>query len=504
MHRWLGKVEPIGPSLAVYGPLAILDKLITFARVFLLTWLLSRSAYGVWGLGVMVFSVLAHLLVLGADEGVARYLSHYQTRGRLPEMFRRVSAAALIVALALAAVAAAGSGLIARALSTAPGVPTDLSANQIRTIVLLGVLNAMLMGLFHTLQGCLRAMRTLRLLGVVNLTYTLLFTAGALAVGGLRPSGVGLLWAHAASLGVMLAVGWLGARSCVLAQSADDAGRAASDAAAGVMGKIIRFGAVAMLAGLTWNAASHVSTWFIYRYHGLDAVGGYMPLRRICQPAFILAAILWPVVFGYVANHWESSRRPEALRLLNAAYKLTVLGLTTITMLLLVTAPLWFALLPLAYQANLSVVAGLLMLFQCSANLGMAGMAAKLNERPAALVLIIAVGAAANAVLAAMWVPAGGAAMDGLIGGARAAGVGMLCACAAGALYLAASRFRAHPAVYVLSLSPALLLLPPWWAAAIWAALLIIAAATPWVLTPREKQSLRDLLARWRRRDQGA
>jgi len=495
--RWLAQVDPIGRSMAVYGPLAAADKAVTLARVVLLTWVLSPAQFGAWGLGVMVFSVLAPVLVLGADEAVGRYLSYYQVRGRLREMFDRTSGGVAVVAVVLAGAAALCSGPIARALGTVPRVGADVPAAGMRAIVLLGVLNALLMGLFHVLQGCLRAMRTLRLLGVLNLGYTLAFTTLALGWGALRPTGRTVLWAHAAALAAFLAVGWLAARRLVAgpqdwpAEGSPDGGPAG-----GVMGKLIRFGSVAMLAGLAWQGGGHVTTWFIHRYHGSDVLGVYMPLRQICQPIWILSTIIWPVVFAYVAVRWESGRRDGALGLLNGAYKLTVLGLMTLSVLVLAAAPLWGRALGGGYRVDVPVVAGLLMFFQCSANLGMAAMAAKLNERPVAAVIIVAAGAAANVLLAAAWVPAGGDAAAGVAGGARAAGVGMLLACAAGSAYLAASRFRAHPAVYVLSVSPALLLLPVPLAAGAWAAVLAVAALTPWVLTARERQAVRESLRR--------
>jgi len=506
VRRWLGQVDPIGRSVLVYGPLAAADKAVTLARVFLLTWVLTREQFGVWGLGVMVFAVFAPLLVLGADEAIVRYLSYYRLRGRLGELFRRAGAGVAVAAVFLAALAALFSGPIARALGAAPHVAGHLPPDRMREVVLLGILNALLMGLFHVLQGCLRAMRTLRLLGAVNLAYTLTFTGLALGWAALKPTGITVLWAHAASLAVFLAIGWLAAWRLVAAEPAPPPDAPRTSLEGGAMARLVRFGSVAMLAGLTWSVGSHVTTWFVHRYHGTDALGEYMPFRQICQPIWVISAVVWPVVFAYVANHWESGRRDRALGLLNGAYKLTVLALMTLSVAVLVLAPLWGRALGGAYHLRLPVVAALLMFFQCSANLGMASMAAKLNERPVFVVAIIAIGAAANVLLALAWVPAGGVAGAGIVGGARAAGVGMLVACAAGCVYLAAARFRAHPAVHALSVSPALLLLPVPAAAGAWAAVLAVSIWTPWVLTHRERTALREWFrspgpARQRRRN---
>jgi hypothetical protein len=159
-----------------------------------------------------------------------------------------------------------------------------------------------------------------------------------------------------------------------------------------------------------------------------------------------------------------------------------VVALMTLSVLILATSPLWSKLLPTSYQGGLAALAGLLVFFQCSANLGIASIVAKLHERPAVIVGILAVGVGANVVLGLLWVPEGG-----VVGAARAAGCGMLITVALGAVYLLLSGFRTHPVVHALALSPALLMLPRPALLLVWALVLAAAALTPLVFSRREK-----------------
>ena len=86
------KVGSIAESMGVYLPAMILQKAVGLLRVVLLVYLLSDAPgeYGLWGIGVMVFTVAAPLLTLGASQGLIRYVSFYEARQRLTEFYRRV------------------------------------------------------------------------------------------------------------------------------------------------------------------------------------------------------------------------------------------------------------------------------------------------------------------------------------------------------------------------------------------------------------------------------
>ncbi len=509
MWRWLLQVEPMGRSLKVYAPIVLLEKLVIFGRIVLLTWLLGQFHYGVWALGVMVFGILAPAATLGSNESVARYVSFYQVRGRLREFHRKATLGIALVASGTLVAGLAGSGLIGRLLATSASAGVRLSAEGRHYVALLGVANGVVMALYHNLHSCIRALRTFRLLAAMDVCFTVLFTALALAAAGWLETGYMVLVAHALSLTVLLVLGGYAAHRGVLVhdgrghvageilpdveeppllpqdlRSGEGAQEGAAEEAP-VLGRLLGFGFVAMVAAMLWNVGNQVSGWFVNRYHGSEALGLYAPLRQLCQPAWILSGIVWGLVFSHVANHWESNLRDAALRMLNVTYKAVVVALMTLTVLILLAAPLWSRLLREPFRRNLHLLPGLLMFFQCSANLGMVSIAAKLRERPAVIVAIVATAVAVNVVLAARWVPGAGTR-----GAADAAGIGMLSACGVGVVYLLVTRFRAHPAAHVLAVAPALLLLPAGVVVIAWALFLAAAATTPLVFSRWEKREL--------------
>ncbi|OPX23878.1 MAG: hypothetical protein B1H04_03275, partial [Planctomycetales bacterium 4484_123] len=207
MRRWLFKVEPLGRTLSFYAPLALLEKALTYGRVLLLTWLLGAYEFGVWGLGMMVFAVLAPVATLGTNEALGRYVSFYQARGQLAPFLRRAAVVVLLMAAASAALALLACGQVAALLATVSEAGRRLGGRERLAVAALGVVNGVLMALYLNVQFCIRALRTYRLLAVVELAYTVGFTALALAAGLVRPTGLNVLLAHAAVLGVMALVG---------------------------------------------------------------------------------------------------------------------------------------------------------------------------------------------------------------------------------------------------------------------------------------------------------
>ena len=95
-------------------------------------------------------------------------------------------------------------------------------------------------------------------------------------------------------------------------------------------------------------------------------------------------------------------------------------------------------------------------------------------------------GAIANAVLAALLMPAWGE-----VGAARAAGVGMFFGGGLVMLiYLLASNTRLHDSTYFVLATPVLLLLPTWVIGPLWALILPVCVFSPWVFDAKQKKVL--------------
>ena len=59
------KTGSIAQSMSVYLPATVLQKGLGLGRVVLLTWLISKTEMGFWGLAVMLFTVAAPMVTLG-------------------------------------------------------------------------------------------------------------------------------------------------------------------------------------------------------------------------------------------------------------------------------------------------------------------------------------------------------------------------------------------------------------------------------------------------------
>ena len=510
MWAWLGKVESMGRSFSAYAPAVVVHKLLDYARVLLLTWFVGKAEFGIWALGSMVFIMASTVSTLGTSQSIARYVSFYQARGQLVRFFRRAALGVCLVGLAVVALGVLGAGGIAELLAVTKPLDEPLIFDVRFQIVMLGLLNGLLLALYNNLHSCIRAMRTFHLLAALEVGFSLVFTAAALGAAAAGGGGISILWAHAGSLAGALLVGGVAAYRCLgyvttAPRQGEEAigeegavvpegehpapGEQAQAVGADgtpILYRLLRFGFVAMLATLAWQAGNFLSRWMTNRFHGPAEAGVYSALQTFCQPAWILSGIIWGLVFSHLASHWESNKRWATVRMANVTFKAVVLVLMTGTVLVLATGRWWQLLLAEGYRReDLRLLAGLLMFYQCSANLGLATMVAKLRERPIVIVGIFAVGVAVNAVLGWLWIPTGGA-----LAAAQAAGIGMLTAVALGTVYLLAAGFRVHPAAHVLALSPALLLAPMPYAAAAWGVVLVAAAATPLIFTAREKLML--------------
>ncbi len=491
MWNWLLKVDPIARSLLVYAPLVSIDKAIIYGRVILLTWLLGAGQYGVWQLGVMVFSIVSAMSTLGANHGLARYVSQYQACGQLREFSRRAAWGSGMLAVLVGVAALLLSGPLTGALSLVSEA-SDLDPAQCRNIVLLALVNGLAMGLYINLQSYIRALRTFRLLAAMDLFYTLTFTALAVALARGTGSGTAVLAAHAATLGLMLVLGHRAAGRALdrLEYSGVAGGQAPPPEGKPlrpVLRRLLGYGMVAMSGALIWEFGSQVSAWFVKYHLGLEKLGVYGAFRQMSQLAWGMAGMAWGLLFSHVANLWERGRRAKALRVMNLSYKLVVLVMMTASMLVLATAPAWTLLLRASFRRDLSLLAGLLMFYQCSANLGMAGIVAQLRERPAVTVAIVSAGVLVNAALAWAWVP-----HWGLGGAAQAAGLAGLAATLMGVLYMLIMQPSLHLSGHLLALSPIIFLLPGPLAAGLWALVLVVAAATRLVFSRHEKILLRN------------
>ncbi len=532
-------------SLGVYVPAMVLQKGIALGRVLLLTYLLVKAQYGLWGLGMMIFNLASPLLTLGSNQGLIRYVSFYEARGRLREFYRRTRWAILGCAVAMTLVALAGSDLIARYVIASRAAGSLVAYRTQLHICWAALANAMVGGLYHNLLGLLIGMRAYRLVSLVEVAFAVIFTAIAVVTLMVTPTGLALLLAHLVSLILTLTGGGAllhaalsrqreamapaaeprRARALIVPPGAEDeeisgpvpvSSSSAGEDADGIIKspyrRVLRYGLAALAGTVLWNAAGYLSLWLTNRRYGQAEAGVFYVFLQLGQPIVFLANAVWAVVFSHVARIWEADERPAAMLRLETAYKAVVVGMMTLTVVVYAGSPLWVRLLRADYRAGLALLGGLLMFFQVINHLALLSMIAKLHERPILIAAAVLAGAAANLGLAVWWMP-----LYGPVGAAWAAGVGMYAggSVVAVAYLLTAqakrrpptssragardSSLRLHPSTYLVMLLPAVLLLPVGVLGIVWAVLLAAIVFTPLAFPPEQKQ----VLVAWLRRRRG-
>ncbi len=508
------KVGTIAHSISVYVPAMFIQKTLGMARLVVLTHLVVREQIGIWSTGVVLFILGSSFLCLGANHAIARYVSVYEHRGQLPEFFRRVRLYVLALVLLMAGlVAACGEPILA--LLASAGVADELSLLQEQALAWSILANVVVMALYVTQLSFIYGLRAYRLASVMELVFSLLFSALALGWVLLSPTGLTLLQAHAlAVLGVLLmgdrllirAVRQVNERTAdpeedisdvtALAENEDAVGVSLplrSPEREGEVGiasndflRILRFGAVGMLGMLIWQGAMYVSYFMVLYAYGEVAAGGFWVIMQVSQPLTFLANAAWAVVFSHVARRWEHGDRAGAMFVLETSFKAIMMAIVTFTVLLYTTSGLWIQLLAPRYRYGIHYLSGLATFYLSISGLSMLTNLAKLHERPAVIALAAVTGAVLNGLLAALWMPAWGE-----VGAARGAGVGMFFGGGLVMLvYLLASGTRLQDSTYFVLATPVLLLLPTWLAGPLWAVLLPVCLLTDRVFNAHQKEIL--------------
>jgi len=488
----LFKVGSMAESMGVYLPAMVFQKAVGLLRVVLLVYLLSGAPgeYWLWGTGVMVFTVAAPLLTLGASQGLTRYVSFYEARQRLTEFYRRVRLAVPVLALVLGAAAVlAGMQLADVAF---PGLH-ELPGRWVGELfVAAAVANAVLVTVYHNLLGFLAGLRMYRVVSLLEVAFSVVFTVLAVLTLRAVPNGLAALVSHAAALAAVLACGVLLLHVAVGRRARESAaqppaGGGSNDETRGILHRVLRYGSAAMLGSFFWLTAQYVSFYLAGRLHGRQRAEEFFAFVQLSQPVLFLANAAWAVIFAHVAKLWETEGRLAAMRVLEASYKAVAMTLMTLTIVVYATSGLWVRVLPARFAGALPVLGGLLMFFQVIAHLAVMTILARLHERPVVIALAALAGASANAFLATWWMPD-----YELVGAAWAAGIGMFVGAGAVALvYFLLARIRLRASTYFVLTAPALLLAPVWAAAGAWAIVCVLAVTTGVLFSPEQKQLVR-------------
>lgn len=495
------KIGSVTESMGVYVLANMVQKLLGLVRLVLLTHLLIEAQYGLWGLAIWAVNLSAAVTTLGSHHGLTRYMSLFEARGRVGQFYRRMRWCIPGVALVIASAAMLSRGPITRLIFTSRPDVASVAYDRQVWVCAAALVNGLLLAMYQNMHAAMVGIRAYRLVSVVKMSFGVLFTVLAIIAVLFQPIALAVLAGHAIAVAVVLAGGMLMLNACVgrvAGESTVSAAVADRNLPDRPLGRVLKFGSVAMVGELCWLIVGGLSLWLVNKNYGKAEAGVFSAMLLLCQAPMFLTNAAMTVVFTHVARLWERDDRTAAVAHLQVGYKVIIMAMMTLAVAICLASPLWVTLLGERFQQGRKLVAPLVMFFQVTNHLALLIVLARLQERPIVAAILATAGGLANFALALWLMP-----MWGPVGAAWAAGVGLLVGgIAVAAVYLPLARVRLHPASVCLLVAPALLMLPMWVAGLVWLAVLAVAAATPLILTPQEKLAIAAALARMRKPSQ--
>ncbi|MBN1555190.1 MAG: hypothetical protein JXA11_10630 [Phycisphaerae bacterium] len=524
------RVGTIAQSMSVYLPAMMFQKALGMGRLVLFTYLVSRGQMGVWSSGVMIFILGAPLVSLGANHAMARYVSTYESRGQLVQFFRRSRIFVLLLVVGITGACFLGLEGIQQLLGRM-GMASRFSVLRQSDIRLAVVGNLVLMALYIAQISFMYGLRVYALVSIMEVAFSVLFTAWGVVWVWFSPGAMSLLLAHLGSLAVVLVVfHWLLGSAVNHSARRRTRGEAvwrtdvnieptpsaegdavstripldsakqpvdAQDATRIHWLRILRYGLAGMIGTLIWQCAQNVSYFMVLHRYGEVSAGGFWVMMQFSQPLVFVANAAWAVLFSHVARLWEEGDHDAAMFMLETSYKAIALTIMTFSVLLYTTSHWWIQILSPEYRYGLDYLSGLLTFYLTVSNLTMLTIPAKLHEKPIVIGIGALAGAVANIGLAVLWMPMWGDVVWGEVGAARAAGVGMFFGGGFVMLiYLLISKTRLSDSTYFVLGTPVLLLLPTHLIGMVWAVVLPVSVFSPWIFDVQQKTILLDRLKR--------
>ncbi len=404
--RWLLTVGPMSDALWVYVPAMIAQKGLGFARVLALMFLMGRSEravaeYGLWGVALAAFQVVAPLMSLGTHGALTRYVSHYEARRQLRPMARRtVLLVTALVAVVLSGVLAGRAVLGPMVFAVSRPVSAEVaSVPDWRQAVLFtwAMVNAALLCLHMNVVGYLYGLRAYRAVSGLEMLFNIVFTGFAITAALNCPSAEALLAAHASCVAVTLACGVVlaagmtggdrsGERATPRERPTEAHTEGDADSTTDTLGRLaarlVRYGSLSVTGDLAWLAMIYAGLWLTNRRFGPTEAGVFGGMLLLAQAVLFVANAAWSVGFTHAASQWEKGDRAGAVARLETLYKTVVLGIGTLAVLAVATRNGWAGWLPDRFSAGKDLLPGMLVMFQAAVCLSLVQMLARLQERP--------------------------------------------------------------------------------------------------------------------------
>jgi O-antigen/teichoic acid export membrane protein len=325
------KTSSLRADTALYGSAILIDRLLGFFLLPLLTRAISPADYGAWTQTAVTAGLLVPLVLFCAPTVVVRYFSaalgagvRWRAAGQLGAvalaLFALCATLASLLPVPLAALVYGETGrhaLVPMLLTLlAADACTELSVAWLRTAGRVGTLAAVLV-----LRSALRY-------GVVLL---LVWPEAA-------PLGEWLGRYAAAQLGLALAVMtttlWVLRRAPVSTSAAP-----APPPPLPRLRELLAFAAPLVALALLTSMNGFLDRFLLARWLGLDTVAVYAAAVSLCTIPALFYSVLGFTLFPVLSRHWAERRHTEAARLMDVALRVFLFLCVPVALLLALTGP---------------------------------------------------------------------------------------------------------------------------------------------------------------------
>lgn len=310
----------------LYGGAALIDRLLGFFMLPLLTRAIAPSDYGAWTQTTITAGMLVPLVLFGLPTAVVRYFAASAGAASSRRLFVVLAVVPLTLWLACALLLWPAAGALAQLVYGEGG-------REALVLPLLGLLAADVTSEY--------AMAWLRAAGRIDAI------AGALIVRSAVRYGVVLLLVAA---GDAVLVDWLGTfalaqaalAAALLAIAAIALRRAAAPAqplAAPRAAEVLHYAAPLVLLAALGALNAYLDRFVLVRWLGLDTVAVYAAAASLCSIPAMFHTVLGFTLFPVLARHWAEGRRDDAGRLLATALRVFLFLCLPVSLLIALTGP---------------------------------------------------------------------------------------------------------------------------------------------------------------------
>lgn len=316
---------------ALYASAILIDRLLGFFLLPLLTRAISPADYGAWTQTAVSAGLLVPLVLFCAPTVVVRYFSAALSPRMRWRVLRQLGSVALLLFTACAALALALPGPLAALVYAEPGRQT---------------LVPMLLMLLAADVSTEFSVAWLRAAGRIGAVATALVLRSAVRYGV-------VLWLVAASAPPL--VDWLGRYAA--AQLALALGLMATSlwilhstpapvepTPSPPLRELLVFAAPLVALALFTSLNGFLDRFLLVQWLGLDAVAVYSAAVSLCTIPAVFYSVLGFTLFPVLSRHWAQGGRAEAARLMNLALRVFLFLCVPLALLLALAGP-W--LLPL-------------------------------------------------------------------------------------------------------------------------------------------------------------